>query len=179
MIDDEYVLTAEHCWRQIRQMDPEKTGTTLSTGFFLTFSDWRNDDQSGDETYTEFELVPEKIFFRPDRPLGMSSSNDKLENSADLAILKIPSLKKTLKKYPAAKVQAACLPEKPVLAGSHCWVAGWGLTEDMQKDMTMQEMYAEFTPKVLQTGPINTMSFEYCKDHRDPTILLHVLENER
>ena len=160
-------------------MDPDQTGTLLSDWYFLTFSDWRNDDQSGDETYTEFELVPEKIFFRPDRPHEALSDADKLGKSADLAILKIPSLKEALKNHPDANVEAACLPQEPVPAGSHCWVAGWGLTEDKKKDMSMQEMYAEFTPDVLQTGPLNTMSFEYCKDHRDPTILLHVLENER
>ena len=33
VIHDRYVLTAEHCFIEIREMDPDKTGSLLSLGF--------------------------------------------------------------------------------------------------------------------------------------------------
>ena len=159
IISDQYLLTAEHCFSHLTNMNPEDTKSALSNTF-VTFADYN------EESIT-FELQPEKIFFRPDRYLPDNQIRN--PSSADLAILQIPSLKRATPKD--VEVQAACLPDQPIPDGSLCWVAGWGYTN--LDDMIQGNI--DNMPQTLQEAPLHKLSADYCRDHS----ILNIIEDER
>ena len=80
VISDRYLVTAEHCFSHIKTMDPDASKSALSETY-ITLSDWKSDKQNS------FEVIPEKIFFRPDRyKPGTTREND---FAPDLAVLQV------------------------------------------------------------------------------------------
>ena len=62
MIDDEYVLTAKHCFDGIEAQSVEETKQVLENEkFYLIFGDWKTSEKKG------FKMEPIEIHFRPDR----------------------------------------------------------------------------------------------------------------
>jgi len=62
VIDDEYVLTAKHCFDGIEAQTVEETKSVLENEkFYLIFGDWKTSEEKG------FKVEPIEIHFRPDR----------------------------------------------------------------------------------------------------------------
>ena len=77
VIDDEYVLTAKHCFDGIEAQSVEESQTVLKNeDFYLIFGDWKTSDEEG-----TFRMKPIEIHFRPDRFTHQGKLNMK---SADL-----------------------------------------------------------------------------------------------
>ena len=130
ILNNEYILTAAHCC------------DFSSTNIIINFGQYRQDDPDAGE----FRMDSQTVFIHP--------QYSKSAFNFDACLVKAPR-----DIFAEAQnngcgpdcVNSACLPEAPAVHGDSCWVAGWGLLEEMGS-----------LPNTLQSVGVNILSSEYC-----------------
>ena len=60
-------------------------------------------------------------------------------------------------------VKPACLPTKPIKAGSKCFVSGWGHTKPMTNEEAATNTFIQVTPDRLQAAKLEIVSSTECE----------------
>jgi len=77
--------------------------------------------------------------------------NSETEN--DFAMIKIPSLSANMPDECDNCYDVACLPTEHVAAGTHCYIAGWGMTSD--------GVFGRL-PNIMKEAGVDVFSHDYC-----------------